>query len=168
MRTVTQAFFATTARDLMSGEVITIPREMSVPGAAHLLRQYQISGAPVVDADGRCIGVFSRADFVSWADREGGAPVRGRRELPCAHSAWQVMDNDTGAPDQVGQYMTQDPVTVPPDSPIGDLARMMTDVHIHRVIVVDAEGRPVGVVSSTDVLAALAGAAERQTAGQRW
>ena len=71
-------------------------------------------------------------------------------------------------PDQVGQYMTQDPVTVPPDSPIGDLARMMTDVHIHRVIVVDAEGRPVGVVSSTDVLAALAGAAERQTAGQRW
>ena len=39
---------------------------------------------------------------------------------------------------------------------IGELARRMIDVHIHRVIVVDQSGKPIGIVSSTDVLAALA------------
>jgi predicted transcriptional regulator len=45
------------------------------------------------------------------------------------------------------------------NTPIGDLARMMIDAHIHRLIVVDDAGRPAGVVSSTDLLAALAAAA---------
>jgi predicted transcriptional regulator len=38
---------------------------------------------------------------------------------------------------------------------MSDLARMMLDAHIHRVIVVDEQNRPVGVVSSTDILAAV-------------
>lgn len=42
---------------------------------------------------------------------------------------------------------------------MSELARMMTDAHLHRLVVVDAQGRPVGIVSSTDVLAALASAA---------
>jgi CBS domain-containing protein len=52
--------------------------------------------------------------------------------------------------------MTPDPVTVPPTASIGDVARMMLDAHIHRVIVVDRCRRPIGVVSSTDILAAVA------------
>ena len=52
--------------------------------------------------------------------------------------------------------MTRDPVTVSPGATIGDLARKMIDVHIHRVIVVDNNGKPIGIVSSTDLLAALA------------
>jgi CBS domain-containing protein len=58
--------------------------------------------------------------------------------------------------DEVRQYMTADVVTVPPGTRIADLARQMLDAHIHRVIVVDEERRPVGVVSSTDILAAVA------------
>jgi CBS domain-containing protein len=52
--------------------------------------------------------------------------------------------------------MTPDPVTAQPTTSIGVLARMMIDAHIHRVIIVDVERRPVGVVSSTDLLATLA------------
>ena len=52
--------------------------------------------------------------------------------------------------------MTPDPVTVKPETSILALARMMVDAHIHRVIVVDKERRPIGIVSSTDLLAALA------------
>ena len=61
--------------------------------------------------------------------------------------------------DQVERYMTHDPVMVSPQSPIGELARLMLDAHIHRVIVRDERNHPVGVVSSTDILAAVAGAA---------
>jgi CBS domain-containing protein len=58
--------------------------------------------------------------------------------------------------DDVCHYMTVNPVAVTPDTPIRALARLMLDAHIHRVIVAGEGGRPVGIVSSTDVLAALA------------
>jgi CBS-domain-containing membrane protein len=62
-----------------------------------------------------------------------------------------------GLPDAaVRRYMTADVVTVMPQTPLCALARRMLDAHIHRVIVVDEQHRPVGVVSSTDLLAALA------------
>jgi CBS-domain-containing membrane protein len=57
--------------------------------------------------------------------------------------------------------MTADPVTATPETPVGALARRMLDAHVHRLIIVDTAGRPVGIVSSTDVLAAVA----REAAG---
>jgi CBS domain-containing protein len=58
--------------------------------------------------------------------------------------------------EEVGHCMTADPVTAPQDQPIRTLARRMLDASVHRVIVVDGDRRPVGVVSGTDLLAALA------------
>jgi CBS domain-containing protein len=156
MPTVTKTLYALTAADLMSSTVVTIPKEMSIRGAAHLLAQHQISGAPVVDDCGRCIGVFSTTDVVYWADRGYYVTAHGRPDLRCAHSAWQVLDPEPSPGDGVGRYMTLEPVTAPPTAPVRDLARMMTDAHIHRVIIVDDQGRPAGVVSSMDVLTAVA------------
>jgi CBS domain-containing protein len=63
--------------------------------------------------------------------------------------------------DEVKQYMTTDLVTATAQTRLGDLAHSMLDAHIHRVIVLDAERRPVGVVTSTDLLGALAGSEPR-------
>jgi CBS domain-containing protein len=53
--------------------------------------------------------------------------------------------------------MTKDPVLVGPGTPIGELAGIMMDAHIHRIIVVDMVTlRPLGIVSSMDILAAVA------------
>jgi CBS domain-containing protein len=156
MRTTTKPLLSLTAADLMSTTVVAIPRAMSLRGAAHLLSQASISGAPVVDDGGRCIGVISATDFVAWADKGDRARNRPREECWCAHSAWEIGDLDQVPTDEVGQHMTPDPVTAVPGTSIVAIARMMTDAHIHRVIVVDAQGRPVGVVSSTDILAAVA------------
>ncbi len=57
--------------------------------------------------------------------------------------------------------MTPDPVLVLPETPLGELAQMMIDAHIDRLIVVAEDRRPLGVVSSTDVLAAVARAGEQ-------
>jgi CBS domain-containing protein len=51
-------FLALTAADLMTAPVMTIPEETSLREAARLLHGAHISGAPVVDADGRCVGVL--------------------------------------------------------------------------------------------------------------
>ncbi len=66
----------------------------------------------------------------------------------------------------IRNYMTRQPVIVALDTSIGELARMMVDAHIHRVLVVgDHNGKPCGIVASTDVLAAVTRAAQAETAG---
>jgi CBS domain-containing protein len=152
-----------TARDLMSTTVMAIPRAMSLAGAAHLLAQAGVSGAPVVDTEGRCVGVLSANDFVAYADK-GRLAAKHPSAQSCAHSEWHVIDLDKVPEDDVEQFMTTDPVTVKPATTLAELAQMMVDAHIHRVIVVDAEDRPIGIVSSTDILAAVAASAQRALA----
>jgi CBS domain-containing protein len=67
----------------------------------------------------------------------------------------------------IRHYMTAQPVTVTSATPIGEMAQMMIDAHIHRVLVVTDGDRACGVVSSTDILAAVAHEARRiASAGQ--
>jgi CBS domain-containing protein len=81
MQTAAKPFLSLTAADLMSTHVMTIPHQMSLRDAARLLSRSNISGAPVVDAEGRCLGVLSSSDFVTWA-RTGGGSDRGRKDGP--------------------------------------------------------------------------------------
>jgi CBS-domain-containing membrane protein len=149
-------FLALTAEELMSRDVVAIPRSMSLRVAAHMLQQQQISGAPVVDDAGRCVGVLSATDFVRWADRCGEAAKVHSRVPTSFCSEWESVDLEFLPNDEVRWHMTADPVIVTRTAPIMAIARMMVDAHIHRVIVVDGLRHPVGIVSSTDVLAAVA------------
>ena len=97
--------------------------------------------------------------------------VEGRISVVCADpngvcTDWQVIEVELLPEDQVRHYMTTELVTAARDTSVVDLAQTMLDRAVHRVIVVDADGRPVGVVSVTDVLAAVAragaGAGEEQ------
>src|SRR5262249_38660098 len=154
---------ALTAADLMSRDVVMVPRAMSLRAAAHLLSEIQVSGAPVVDETGECVGVLSATDFmhsVGYGERCVPRPAYANPD--CFHSPWQVSDEETLPTDEVGNYMTADPVTASPGPPIAELAGEVIDAHIHRIIVVDARRRPIGVVSSTDVLAAVAHAEPRR------
>jgi CBS domain-containing protein len=157
------AFFELVAGDLMSRDPMTVPCEMTLKSAAHLLAEARVSGVPVVDRTGRCVGVLSATDFVKWV---GASPAMAgaahTHEVPSVCSDWQVIDvEEVPAEELVATHMTRDPVTVPPEMPIRELARHMLDAHIHRVVVVNAEQHPVGLVSTTDILAALAYAGGR-------
>ena len=159
MTAATKPLGALTARDLMTADVVSVPQEMSLQGAARLMSRASISGAPVVDADGRCVGVLSATDFMVWAENNGEP---GRPSNPgCMVSPWEVVEPESLPAEKVSRYMTADPVLVSPTATVGDLARMMVDAHIHRVIVVDDDNRPVGVVSSMDILGAVARATHR-------
>jgi CBS domain-containing protein len=161
MRTVTQSLLSLIAADVMSKRLVTVPEAMSLAGAARLLSGAAVSGAPVVDAEGRCIGVLSAHDFVSWAEKGEGSAKQLQQRCDCAYSAWQILETETLPRDSVARYMTADPVTTAPSTPIDEIARMMVNAHIHRVVVVDENERPIGIVSSTDILAAVAYAREK-------
>ncbi len=156
--TAERPLLSLTAADLMTAPVLTIPQETPLREAARLLCRSSISGAPVVDADGRCAGVLSSTDFVSWVEKGGEA---GPGSEPTTFIApWGEWINiEESADNAIRHYMTVRPVTVAPETPVGKLAQMMVDAHIHRLLVVDAADRPKGLVSSTDVLAAVARAA---------
>jgi CBS domain-containing protein len=155
MTTTTKPLLSLTAGDVMSGDLILVPRQMSLRAAAHLLSKSRVSGAPVVDDDGHCIGVLSATDFLRCAEKSERA-VTACTCQPVYFSAWQIEQQENLPLDRAESYMTADPVMVPPEIPIKRLARMMLDAHIHRVIVVDTLGKPIGLVSSTDILAAVA------------
>jgi CBS-domain-containing membrane protein len=156
MHILARPFTSLTAADLMTRDVIAIPEHMSLRTAARLLAQAQVSGAPVIDEQGACTGVLSGSDFVRQAHL-GTAP---RRPVvsPCVCADWEIVEVEELPPDEVRTCMTADVVTAPPNTGIVELARMMLDAHIHRIIVVDARRRPIGVVSTTDILAAVASA----------
>jgi CBS domain-containing protein len=195
--------FATwTARELMRSPVEVIPQGMSLRAAAQFLYRKQIGGAPVVDGEGKCVGVLSAADiarsFHEGVAREEGAPSgelracsyqerfteSGGKEatrcilpagacpaqveyavpggepvqlclLPhCVFVDWQMLSELPD--DDVSRHMTTDVVTASRETPITELARMMVDAHIHRVVVVDDDFRPIGIITATDLLAAIA------------
>jgi len=150
------------AGDIMSRNVEMIPRKMSLQGAARLLARAGVSGAPVVDENGRCIGVLSSTDFMNWVKDENHHPaVHPAQGEHCM--AWQILESATDILGDVESCMTKDPVLAVANIKLGELAHKMMEAHIHRIIVVDAISRPIGVVSSTDILAAVA-RDHRQTA----
>lgn len=121
-----------------------------------MLARAGVTGAPVVDAHGRCIGVLSATDFMHWVEEERPSPTVDETAEPMC-SAWQIPAAAQKPGCTVEHFMTADPVLVESRTPIATMARMMIDAHIHRLIVVDSVLRqPVGVVSTTDVLAAVA------------
>src|SRR5687767_6512105 len=156
MVTATKPLLARIAADLMTEALVVLPREMSLQAAAHLLASHQISGAPVVDDEGVCVGVLSAVDFVHLVEQGRPGALRGC-SAGCDYSAaWQMDEPQAFGEYTVADFMTANPVTVSPAVRITELARKMVDAHIHRVIVVDELHHPIGIVSSTDLLAALA------------
>jgi CBS domain-containing protein len=153
---------ALTAADVMTVPVMTVPQGISVQEAARLFSESHITGAPVVDSEGRCLGVLSSSDFVTWANKGGQAAVE--EKVTCFIAPWgEMIDIEDAADDEIRHYMTTRPIAVAPDTPIGEMAQKMVDAHIHRVLVVVDQDRPLGIVTSIDILAAIGRAA--QTAG---
>jgi CBS domain-containing protein len=156
MPTTSKALRDLTAADMMSRELTLVPQDMSLPAAAHLLSRAAVSGAPVVDEEGRCVGVLSTTDFVHYVGGETPVPRPRPTRGPERVCEWQMLNGAPLPTSAVRFHMTPDPVTVEPETPLFELARRMLDAHIHRLVVVDEKDRPVGVVSSTDILAAVA------------
>ena len=152
-----KSLLALTAADVMSAPVLTIPQDTSLREAARQLHRSGISGAPVVGPDGCCLGVLSSSDFVTWAEKGG----KEGKEVSFIAPWGEIVNVEDAPDDAIRNYMTVQPVSVAPTTPLGDVAQMMIDAHIHRVLVVE-DNRPCGILTSTDVLAAVAQAARKE------
>ncbi len=133
--------------DLMTTEVVTVTPGMSLKEAARTMTDVGVSGLPVLDEDGRIIGIITEADFL--AREAGRSEPRRRRLLDALFSEPQVAEAET-----VEQAMTLDPFVIYPEASLTEAARVMVNHGVKRLPVVDAEGRLRGVISRADVVAA--------------
>ena len=81
------------AADIMSHSVVMIPREMSLQGAARMLARAGVTGAPVVDSAGRCIGVLSNTDFMNWV-KEDHKKEAGKHNGEAVCTSWQIPEEN--------------------------------------------------------------------------
>jgi CBS-domain-containing membrane protein len=159
MTSSTRSLLDRTAEELMSREVVTIPQETSLRAAAHWLMEWKVSGAPVIDSSGRCVGVLSRSDLVRFLDRGPPHSANGHDSGEYVGD-WQIQDLEGLPTDDVAHFMSKNVITASPTTRVVELARVMCRVHIHRVLIADAAGRLLGIVSSMDILAVLAALGE--------
>jgi CBS-domain-containing membrane protein len=141
--------------DIMRPSVVTVSANETMESAARRLASHEITGAPVVEESGRCVGVLSGSDFVG---RDAG--FHPSDQMLVKDTLHQPFELRTLANDRVEAHMSPVIQTVAPQATLMQAARMMCAEHIHRLLVLDRESRPVGIVSSLDLVAAMVAAVE--------
>lgn len=143
---------AAPVEDVMSREVHAVRPDTPLVTAVELLLDRVYRAVPVVDAEGRVVGILTDGDLLN---RAGLLAVSAQRELTEAELA-QELHRLRQAGQTVGEVMKPDPVTVTSDATIARAVEVMTARDIKRLPVVDADSKLVGMVSRVDVLRALA------------
>ena len=116
------------ARDIMTREVYTISPQASVQEVAQLLSRKRISGVPVINTEGKIVGIVTEADIIGKVDREGLC---------------------------VADIMSPEIIAVDEETRVGEIAMLLTEHRIKRVPVVQ-HGKLVGIVCRADIVHAVA------------
>ena len=125
-------------RNWMTPDPITVKLETSLPEVHQIMVSEEIRRLPVVDDDGRLIGIVTLGD------------VRGAQPSPATSlSIWEM--NYLLSSLDVQKIMTPDPITVHPEQTIGEAARIMLENRISGLPVTRTDGRLVGIITESDI-----------------
>ena len=145
------------ARDVMTTEVVTFRVHEPITEAMERLVEKGVDAGPVVDDDGRVVGMLSTGDLMVQEAQLHVPTVLnilgGLIELPGSKKRYERELEQAVAVD-VEDAMSADPVTCGPDDTVEVIATLMHDNDISRVPVVE-DGRLVGIVARGDILRAI-------------
>lgn len=148
----------TTCAAIMSRDVIAVAPGDSLSEALHLLRRHRVKALPVTDERARVLGIVTQTDLLDKASWDRGGP-----RLGLARRLRLTLERGRAPHGGVADIMS--PVEpVRPETPVADLVLRMSDAGLHHLPVVGADGRLAGIVSQTDLVAALM--ADAATAGR--
>lgn len=137
-------------QDVMTRDVLTVQKYDSIVSVAHVLADKNISGLPVVDRDGKLLGIITQADVLSMLG------------VGKEHSVRDLLKHMLGEPlperrvgDTVGDIMTTKLATINPETNIAEAVQLMDAKKIRRLPVVDKSGKLVGILTRADILRAV-------------
>jgi CBS domain-containing protein len=134
-------------RDLMTTPVVTVGPETPFKEIVARLAEHRISALPVVDDDGRVLGVVSEADLLlkeEFPDPDQDVPLFWTRR--------RRLERNKAAAATARDLMTVAVVSIAPDATAPEAARRMHTAKVKRLPVVDERGRLVGIISRADLL----------------
>jgi CBS domain-containing protein len=129
-----------TVENVMTVSPVVISEDEAISSVAELLAGYDISGLPVVDAADRLVGVISQTDLI----RLQGAAIPWH--------GWHGLI--------VRDLMTSPAQTIDGSASLDDAARLMAGSSVHRLVVVDDDLAPIGVISESDLVREIAEACD--------
>ncbi len=125
-------------RDRMSAPAVTITPDTPFQDAMNLMREKKFRRLPVVDKHGVLVGILSERDLLHASP----SPATSLSIWEMNYLLWKL---------KVDELMTKNVVTVAPDEPLEDAARLMVTKKIGGLPVVNSERRVVGVITETDI-----------------
>ena len=143
---------------IMSDHVVTVMPQDSAKEAVRLMIDNELTTIPVVDISGLCIGILSRSDLTELF-LEGDAELNRMMNTPMSmERLYGVLE--TCEERTVNELMTIDVRTLNKESSVLDLCKLMIKERVHHVPIVDDAEQVVGLVSSMDVVNAVANSGE--------
>ena len=143
-------FGAIRCKDIMSKDVITVKYDTELEQAWALLRLHKVKLLPVIDENKRVIGIISLVDFLKRANLKS---YEGFAEKLI--NFVKARSRNNSSPRCVGQLMATPAFTVDQDQLIASLVPLLSDKGLHHIPVVDNNQNLVGIVTQSDLIAAL-------------
>lgn len=134
------------ARDVMETKLITAYPTMTLQEAAKLFHDHKITGAPVVDRDGKLVGVVSQSDLVRYRYRSDGSFWNAENAAGMLYKQAPIDESR-----QVGKVMSPVVFSAKEDTPLRDVVRIMVRGRIHRIVILK-DGKLCGIVTTIDIL----------------
>lgn len=144
------------AREIMTDRVITVTPETRVSDLARILATENIGGAPVVDGEGRLLGVVTESDLIDQTKKVHIPTVVAILDSLIFLERPDRMEKDIRkiAGTVVGDIYTPNPVTVSEETPLDEIATIMAKRHVHTLPVMRG-GELVGVIGKGDIIRTL-------------
>ena len=149
------------AKDVVTTKVTTVSPDNSVRQAARVMLARNVSGLPVIDDDGRLVGLISEGDLLRRS--ELGSATIVTREGPLLSSDEQARTYVKSNAWRVADVMSRNLVVVDEETPLSRVAALMEEHGIKRLPVVRGTAL-VGIVSRADLLRAIVAARPDETA----
>ncbi len=137
--------------DIMARDIVTVEFGTELEQAWNLLRKHKIKALPVVDNFQRIIGIVTVADFLRQLDDTTAAGLAVRLQGLLKRTAGPSSEKA----EVVGQIMSDRVYTASIDTPVAELVLKLSDLGMHHIPVVDERKKLVGMVTQSDLIAAL-------------
>ena len=146
-----------TAKDIMTKDVVTVTPDTSIEELSTLLVSNEISGAPVVNAEGAIVGMVTENDLISRNKRLHIPTVVSFLDAVIYLESSKKFSDDVKrlTATKVGDICAKKVVSITEDTTLTDIATIMSEKKVHLLPVVSS-GKVVGIVGKRDVVKAVA------------